>query len=70
MIVVPMSNPVTAPEVLMEAIVISLVLQIPPGVASDNVIVVPLHKWLVPLIGVITGKTVTVVMAEQPTPDV
>ena len=66
--------PATAPAItptLASAIVAFplLLLQVPPLVASDNVVVEPTHTLWVPVIAVI-GLTVTTAVDEQPVPSI
>jgi hypothetical protein len=61
----PLTIPLDEPTV---AIAILLLLQVPPGVASDKVVVCPTHTLGVPVIGVGGVTTFTVVVATQPVP--
>jgi hypothetical protein len=58
----PVTNPVLDPTV---ATVESVLLQTPPGVKSDNMVVCPEHMVVTPAIGAGNGFTVTVVVIEQ-----
>lgn len=58
----PVTMPVDKPTVAMP---VDILLHVPPGVALDNVVVVPWHMVLKPVIGDI-GCTVTVIVAIQP----
>ena len=63
MIAVPVDTPVTKPVVMpMVAMAVLLLLHVPPGVASLNIVVFPRHIEVVPVIGAI-GYTDTVVAA-------
>lgn len=43
-----------------------LLIQVPPGVMSDNVVVKPVHTDKVPLIGEGIGSTVTTAVSKHP----
>lgn len=58
----PYTIPATASTV---AIAVLLLLQVPPVVASLNIVALPAHRVVLPVTGVI-GFTVTVVVAKQP----
>lgn len=58
----PVTTPVDKPTVATPG---DILLHVPPGVASDNVVVVPWQIILIPVIGDI-GFTVRVVVAMQP----
>jgi hypothetical protein len=62
-VAVPEDTPVTTPVVLIVAITGLLLLQVPPGVAAVNDVVVPAQKLNGPIIGDGDGFTVTVVIA-------
>lgn len=67
MVDVPAATPVNTP--LVEPIVptaILLLLQLPPVIPSINVIVLPEHTVVGPVIGPGAGFTVTVVVTKQP----
>ena len=70
MIVVPGFTPVTRPVLLTVAIVVMLLLQVPPGVASPSDIVYPKHADGDPKIAPGCGSTVTTVPVAQPVPKV
>lgn len=57
--------PVDAPTV---AIVIALLLHVPPAVVSASVLLPPMHNPLLPVMGATEGSTVTVVVVVQPVP--
>ena len=66
MVAVPALMPVTTPVAgLTEATALLLLLQLPPAVASLNVVVAPLHTVVVPVIAAtaVPVVTVTVVVA-------
>ena len=56
---IPVDEPMVATEVL-------LLLHMPPGVASESVVVVPAHKLVAPVIAAGTGFTVNVTPEVQP----
>jgi len=59
--------PVTSPEeIFTDATEVVLLLQVPPVVASLNVVVAPPQIKAVPVIGVANAVTVTGVVARQP----
>ena len=63
---VPAATPVARPVVSpMDATAVFVLFQVPPEVASFNVVVFPAHTDTVPVIGA-SGLTVTVVAAVQP----
>ena len=62
----PTPVPVTTPAVLTVAILPLAVVQVPPVVVSDNVVVDPTHKVMVPVIDAGTGFTVTTVVVVHP----
>jgi hypothetical protein len=63
MITVPPLTPSTSPvEALILAVVGRLLFQIPPGVASDNVMVESSHTLVGPVIGAGIGLIVTTVV--------
>ena len=72
MVVVPAATPVTIPEVPTVAILVSVLLHIPPPVRSISVVVAPGQTVYVPRIApaVRNGLTVTTVVAIQPVDNV
>ena len=56
----PAVTPVTTPEPLMEATEALLLLQVPPDVAFESVVVPPTHTVLVPVIVPADGEGLTV----------
>ncbi len=61
MITVPLAIPVTTPELFTVATPGELLLQVPPGVALLNVVVVAGHTMAVPVIAlIVTALTVTI----------
>lgn len=67
MTAVPIDAPVTAPVIEpIDAIPGLLLLQVPPGVASLNILPVPTHIARIPDIGPGLGYTVTVVVLKHP----
>jgi hypothetical protein len=66
MVAVPEDMPVTTPEPEMEAIVRSLLLQMPPVVASVSVTTSPTHSVPGPPMGEGSALTVTGMVAMQP----
>ena len=64
MVVVPAAALVTVPAVLMLATVTAELVQLPPGVKSDKLLVLSLHNMLAPDIAAGTGYTVTVALAD------
>ena len=67
MITTPVDTPVTTPPVPTVAIEGTVLLHTPPAVASDNVVVVPIHTLTGPdgVMAAGVGLTVTVVKAVQ-----
>ena len=63
---VPIAAPVTIPVGLIGATVGLLLLQVPPRVASLNVVVVPTHKPVEPVIGSAPSVTVITLVVWQP----
>ena len=60
----PVTIPVTEPTV---ALAVLLLVHVPPVVTSVNVVVVPVHTFSVPVIGLTdVGVTVTTVVTSQP----
>jgi hypothetical protein len=59
----PLTTPVAAPTVAMP---VALLLQVPPGVASLNVVDAPTHMNAVPVMGEGNGFMVTVAVVLQP----
>ena len=67
MVAVPLDTPVTTPvDEPTRATVPSLVLHVPPGVASVSAVVAPTHTLVTPEIAAGSGCTVTVTLAVQP----
>lgn len=62
----PTDNPVTMPVAEPMAITPGAVLQVPPAIASETVIVCVLHTVTGPVIGNGVGNTVTVLVTKQP----
>ena len=60
---IPDTTPVAEP---IDATDRSLLVQVPPGVPSLNVVVDPAHIFVAPLISVGSGYTVTVAVLIQP----
>ena len=69
-VAVPAVRPVTMPDVLIVAVAGALLLQVPPGVASLRVVVLPAHSLAVPVIAATAGpaSVVNVVDAEAVQP--
>jgi len=63
---VPPETPVTTPPALIVATAGVALLHVPPAVASDNVVVKPMHTLVVPVITAGNGLTVTVAVRKQP----
>ena len=59
MVAVPAVVPVTVPEAFMLATAPLLLLQVPPGVTSDNEVVSPAQAFAIPLIAAGVGLTIT-----------
>ena len=76
MVAEPADTPVTTPEALMVATDVLLLLQVPPEVASDSAVVVPVHSVVVPvMMAGVAGAALTIIVrvikAEpQPLPNV
>lgn len=67
MVAVPPLMPETVPDVLpITAMPVLLLLQVPPGVASLRVVVLPWQTLFVPIIADGGADTVTVVVTTQP----
>jgi hypothetical protein len=63
----PVAIPVTTPDVdPMLATAVLLLFQVPPGVASLSVLVLPMHRAVVPVIGRGFGFTVAVAVTIHP----
>ena len=62
----PAAMPVTTPDAELTEALPQLLLQVPPGVALLNTIVLPTHTWLLPVIGEGLGFTVKLVVTKQP----
>jgi hypothetical protein len=65
-VLTPQTNPVPEPAV---AIVLLLLLQVPPGVGSANDVQAPTHTSDAPMIADGDGVTVTTVVTEQAVPN-
>ena len=63
---VPGVRPTTKPTELTVATAVLLLLQVPPGVASESVVDNPAQTCGIPVIGSMPGITVTTVVAIQP----
>ena len=63
----PASNPITTPVVFTEAIALALLLQAPPLVPSDKVVVAPRQIPVLPVIAAM-GLTVMILVTAQPAP--
>lgn len=61
-VAVPAATPVTTPVELIVATDVLLLVQVPPEVASDNVVVEPVATDDAPVIAAITGKGLTVIV--------
>ena len=59
MVTLPKATPVTTPPLLTVAIAVLPLLQVPPGVASANVVVEPIHTDEAPVIAATTGAAFT-----------
>jgi hypothetical protein len=71
MIAPPVFMPDTMPDIVPTVAIIGLLLlQVPPVVTSDNVVVDPTHKIVVPVIADGKGFTVTVIVTLHPPPGV
>ncbi len=66
-VAVPADTPVTTPVVPTDATLVLLLLQVPPDVALDSVVVVPAQIEVVPVIAV-GDPMVIVVVVTQPVP--
>ena len=61
------ATPVTLPELVPTvAIVVLSLVQVPPAVASVNIVDNPKHTFVIPVIAEGKGYTLTVVVALQP----
>lgn len=65
-VAVPDDTPVTVPLELTVAIVVLLLLQVPPNVVLVSEVVPPVHKLVVPLMADGSGLTVNVANTPQP----
>jgi hypothetical protein len=65
MVVVPVAPPQTTPAATV-AIAVLLLLHAPPGVASANVVQVPTHTLVLPVIGPIGFTVITFVVIQVP----
>jgi hypothetical protein len=69
MVAVPAVIPLTIPVAgLTVAVVVALLLHVPPVVAVTSSVVLPVHRVAVPLMGDGKAYTVTVLVAVQPMP--
>ena len=67
MVAVPADTPVTIPELMpIVAIVVAVLVQVPPPTASVSGVVAPIHTVIIPVMAAGTGLTVTVSTAAQP----
>ena len=64
MVILPAAMPVTLPAASMVALVTSLLLQLPFGVASANVVVDPAQTLVVPVIGAMATTVINVLIDE------
>ena len=67
---VPALLPVTTPPVVMVATVVGLIAHAPPAGVPVSVVLLPTHVAAVPVIGLGSGFTVTVVVRIHPVPSV
>jgi hypothetical protein len=67
---VPAAIEVTTPVPEITATLASLLLHVPPTLASNNVVVRPVHTVVVPVITAGVGLTVTTCVLVQPVPNV
>ena len=61
--VTPVTTPVAAPTL---AMVVLLLVQLPPVVALESVMLLPTQTEVAPVISAGSGKTVTTLLATQP----
>ena len=66
MVAEPAANPFTAPVLPTVAIDVLLLLHVPPDGLEDNVVALPTHTFIVPVIDDGIGLTVNVVVVRQP----
>lgn len=66
----PLFSPVTTPSGLTEAISGELLLQLPPGVKLNKVVVWPIHTSALPVMATGSGLTVRTAVARQPVANV
>src|SRR3954467_8015824 len=69
MTAVPSAMPFTVPVGVTVAMGVALLLQLPPGVASDRAVVSPWHTCRLPVMAAGDGYTVTIMAAVQPVPN-
>ena len=69
MVARPAIKPVTTPSVEPTDAIMPEVLQVPPGVASASVVVLPAHTVAVPVIASASGLTVMGKVTVQPLPN-
>jgi len=68
--VVPADIPLTIPEpAVIVALAVTLLVHVPPAVASFKVTVLPTHTWAGPVILLGEGITVKTLVTEQPLPN-
>lgn len=65
-VTLPVDIPVTAPELVTRALVVSLLLHVPPVALFERVVVPPTHRLNIPVITPGAGFTVNVVVAMHP----
>ena len=63
MVVVPPLSPETMPAVLTVPTTGTLLVHVPPGVASDSVRLAPSHTLPAPVMGAVAALTVTTIVA-------
>jgi hypothetical protein len=66
--VMPVAVPLPAPDGIMVATAVLVLVHVPPGVASLSPIVDPRHMDVNPCIAAGTGLTVTTAVSKQPAP--
>lgn len=66
MTAVPAVTPVTKPVPKPTVAFVLLLVHVPPATGCDSVVLPPTHIVYVPVTGAGAGKTVTVIVAEQP----
>jgi hypothetical protein len=63
MFAVPLATPVTIPDASTVALAVLLLVHVPPDTGCPNVVVLPIHKDLVPVIVAGVASTVTTTVA-------